>query len=120
MAHVEESTASRGARPEADTVTESAAAAVSRGPANRLGQRGGRPDATMLAGEWRRLRQAATAVAIFTSPLFFVILYDRVGLPWPAALAATVGAVIAFRGFVDVTARRLLPWPRMYGVARSV
>jgi hypothetical protein len=37
-------------------------------------------DATMLAGEWRRLRRAATAVALFTSPLFFVVLYDRLKL----------------------------------------
>ncbi len=120
MAHVEESTASRGARPEADTVSESAAGAVGRGSATRLGQRGGRPDATMLAGEWRRLRQAATAVAIFTSPLFFVVLYDRAGLSFWAALGCTVGGVIAFRGLVDVAARRALPWPSMYGVKDAI
>jgi ATP-dependent Zn protease len=74
----------------------------------------------MLAGEWRRLRQAATAVAVFTAPLFFVVLYDRAGLSLGAALAATVGAVIAFRGLVDVAARRLLPWPSMYGVDASI
>jgi ATP-dependent Zn protease len=77
-------------------------------------------DATMLAGEWRRLRRAATAVAVFTSPLFFVVLYDRIGLPLGWALLATVGSVIAFRGLVDVGSRRLLPWPSMYGVAREV
>jgi hypothetical protein len=32
-------------------------------------------DAAALAGEWRRLRRAATAVALFTSPVFFIALY---------------------------------------------
>ncbi len=77
-------------------------------------------DATLLAGEWRRLRRAATAVAVFTSPFFFVVLYDRLGLSLGWALLATVGSVIAFRGLVDVASRRLLPWPSMYGVTRDV
>jgi cell division protease FtsH len=77
-------------------------------------------DATMLAGEWRRLRRAATAVALFTAPMFFVVLYDREGLSLGLALAATAGGVIAFRGLVDVLARRFLPWPSMYGVDREV
>jgi ATP-dependent Zn protease len=77
-------------------------------------------DATMVAGEWRRLRRAATAVAVFTSPLFFVVLYDRVKLPLGWALLATVGSVIAFRGLVDVVCRKLLPWPSMYGVERNI
>ena len=67
----------------------------------------------MLAGEWRRLRRAATAVALFTSPMFFVVLYDRLGMSLGLALLATVGSVIAFRGLVDVLSRRLLPWPSM-------
>jgi ATP-dependent Zn protease len=74
----------------------------------------------MLAGEWRRLRRAATAVALFTSPMFFVVLYDRLGISIIAALAATAGSVIAFRGLIDVVARRLLPWPSMYGVERAI
>ena len=77
-------------------------------------------DATALAGEWRRLRRAATAVAVFTSPMFFVLLYERAGLSLPIALLATVGSVIAFRGLIDVVCRRLLPWPSMYGVERNV
>src|SRR5205085_4584608 len=77
-------------------------------------------DATALAGEWRRLRRAATAVALFTSPMFFVVLYDRLGLSVLAALAATAGSVIAFRGLIDVASRRFLPWPSMYGVERAV
>ncbi|HUE26637.1 MAG TPA: AAA family ATPase, partial [Solirubrobacteraceae bacterium] len=74
----------------------------------------------MLAGEWRRLRRAATAVALFTSPMFFVVLYDRLGLSLVWALAATAGSVIAFRGLIDVLARRFLPWPSMYGVGEEI
>ena len=59
-------------------------------------------------------------MALFTSPMFFVLLYERAGLSIPVALAATVGSVIAFRGLVDVVCRRLLPWPSMYGVERDV
>jgi cell division protease FtsH len=77
-------------------------------------------DATSLAGEWKRLRRAATAVALFTSPMFFVVLYDRLGLSLGWALLATLGSVIAFRGLVDVVSRRVLPWPSMYGVAQEV
>ncbi len=92
-------------------------------PAAKLPQRGtglgAGIDSRLLAGEWRRLRQAATAVAIFTSPMFFVVLYNRVGMAVLPAVLATVGCVIAFRGLVDVTARRLLPWPSMYGVDRA-
>jgi ATP-dependent Zn protease len=77
-------------------------------------------DATLLAGEWRRLRQAATAVALFTSPMFFVVLYDRAGLSLAWAIIATAGSVVAFRGLIDVAARKLLPWPSMYGVARQI
>jgi cell division protease FtsH len=89
--------------------------AEQRGGSRRVGL-----DATIVAGEWRRLRRAATAVAVFTSPLFFVVLYDRAGLSLGWAIAATVGSVIAFRGLVDVLARRMLPWPSMYGVDREI
>ncbi len=77
-------------------------------------------DSNALAGEWRRLRRAATAVALFTSPMFFVVLYDRLGMSVLGAILATIGSVIAFRGLIDVLARRFLPWPSMYGVDRDV
>ncbi len=130
MAEVEESTGSQG--PGADEARSAAgreataaagreattAAVAGGGPTRPLA--GPRVDSKLLAGEWRRLRQAATAVAVFTSPMFFVVLYDRAGLSLPASLAITVGAVIAFRGLVDVTARRLLPWPSMYGADATI
>jgi cell division protease FtsH len=77
-------------------------------------------DSTALAGEWRRLRRAATAVALFTSPMFFVLLYDRLGFSVLGALAVTAASVIAFRGLVDVITRKLLPWPSLYGVDREI
>src|ERR1700748_2560460 len=77
-------------------------------------------DSTVLAGEWRRLRRAATAVALFTAPMFFVVAYDKLGLSLLTAILVTIGAVIAFRGLIDVCARRFLPWPSMYGVERDV
>jgi ATP-dependent Zn protease len=77
-------------------------------------------DSTLLAGEWRRLRRAATAVALFTAPMFFVVAYDKLNLSFLTAILVTAGAVIAFRGLIDVFARRFLPWPSMYGVEREV
>ena len=120
MARTQESSGSRGLGPDGgagDLVPHTATGIAGGGRAAAVA--GPRLDSKLLAGEWRRLRQAATAVAIFTSPMFFVILYDRVGISLVGALAATVGAVIAFRGLVDVTARRWLPWPSMYGVDRD-
>ena len=121
MAHSEETTGTRGARGEDGAPAQSTATQVAGEEIAWLRKSASRrdptADASTLAGEWRRLRRAATAVAVFTSPLFFVVLYDRAGLPFWGALAATVGGVIAFRGLIDVVARKLLPWPSMYGVA---
>ena len=103
-----DTTAPTNASPANDQTDHTASVlAGSGGRATSLGAP--RMDSKLLAGEWRRLRQAATAVAIFTAPLFFVVMYDRVGLSSGPALAVTVGAVIAFRGLIDVAARRLLP-----------
>src|SRR5436190_2764698 len=68
-----------------------------------------------LATQWRQLTRAATFVAILTSPAFFVILYRRNGWGLFAALFVTGVAVIAFRGLVDVLARKLIPSPSLYG-----
>ena len=48
------------------------------------------------------------------------MLYDKLGLSVLGAIAATIGSVIAFRGLIDVLARRMLPWPSMYGVDREI
>src|SRR5258708_37222267 len=68
-----------------------------------------------LATQWRQLTRAATFVALLTSPAFFVILYQRNGWGMLAALVVTGIAVIAFRGLIDVLARKLIPSPSLYG-----
>src|SRR3954465_15721693 len=68
-----------------------------------------------LAMQWRQLTRAATFVALLTSPAFFVILYQRNGWGMVAALLVTFGAVIAFRGLIDVLARKVIPSPSLYG-----
>src|SRR5437773_2026088 len=68
-----------------------------------------------LATQWRQLTRAATFVAVLTSPAFFVILYQRNGWGMISALVVTGVAVIAFRGLVDVLARKWIPSPTLYG-----
>src|ERR671930_1407796 len=67
-----------------------------------------------LADEWRALRRAATVVAVLTAPAFFLLLWQRDEWPIGLALLGTFGAVVAFRGLVDVITRRLIPWPNLY------
>jgi cell division protease FtsH len=74
----------------------------------------------VLAHEWRRLGRAATFVALLTSPAVFADLHVRHGWSVGAALAATVLAVAAFRGLVDVLAHRLIPHPSLYGAEREL
>jgi ATP-dependent Zn protease len=68
-----------------------------------------------LATQWRQLTRAATFVALLTSPAFFVILYQRNGWGMLAAIIVSLAAVIAFRGLVDVVARKFIPSPSLYG-----
>ena len=76
--------------------------------------------ASALAHEWRRLTRVATGVALLTSPVFFLLLYqsDHIGLL--VSLILTVVAVIAFRGLVEVLVRKLLPTPALYGADESL
>ncbi|MGZ4200648.1 MAG: AAA family ATPase [Thermoleophilaceae bacterium] len=69
-----------------------------------------------LAEEWRALRRAATVVAVLTAPAFFLLLWQRDDWALPWALLGSLGAVVAFRGLVDVITRRLIPWPNLYNV----
>ena len=68
-----------------------------------------------LALQWRRLTRAATFVAVLTSPALFVWLHQYNGWSTLWSLVATLGIVIAFRGFVDLLFRRLIPWPSLFG-----
>ena len=72
-----------------------------------------------LAGEWRRLSRAATFVAVLTSPAFMAILVGVNGWSWFWALLATIAAVSAFRGLIDIVAHRFIPRPTLYGADRE-
>jgi ATP-dependent Zn protease len=76
--------------------------------------------ASALAHEWRRLTRAATAVALFTAPAFFLVLYDSNHWSVLASVIVTVLAVLLFRGLVEVVARKLIPWPSLYGAEEGL
>jgi cell division protease FtsH len=73
-----------------------------------------------LATSWRRLNRAATLVAVLTSPAVFLVLYRQDNFRWWTALLITIGLVAAFRGFVDVCTRRLIPWPSLFGAEQKM
>ncbi|HMI70293.1 MAG TPA: AAA family ATPase, partial [Solirubrobacteraceae bacterium] len=73
-----------------------------------------------LAREWRRLGRAATFVAVLTSPAVFAWLYSANEWPLVWSLLGTFVLVIAFRGFVDVVAHRLIPRASLYGAGREL
>src|SRR5205085_1616120 len=77
-------------------------------------------DASALAIQWRGLTRVATAVAVLTSPAFFLVLYQTDHLGLAGALIITVIAVITFRGLVEVVARKLIPSPSLYGADESL
>ena len=70
--------------------------------------------------EWRRLGRAATFVAVLTSPATFAWLYGDHDWPLLWALLGTFVLVIAFRGFVDVLAHKLIPRASLYGAGHEL
>ena len=68
-----------------------------------------------LGEQWRRLTRSATMIALFTSPVVFLWFYYQADLRLGYALFWTFIAVIFFRGIVDVTIRRFIPWPSLFG-----
>jgi ATP-dependent Zn protease len=88
-------------------------------PGERSGETPGR-SSNPLAEEWRALRRAATIVALLTSPAFFLLLWERNGWNPFWALLVSLGAVIMFRGLVDVIVRRLIPWPNLYNADQQL
>ena len=82
------------------------------------------PVAGMLSGDesrelnnqWRALRRAATAVALLSSPALFVWLYkmQEVALGW--SIVATIVAIAAFRGLLDLIFHRFIEWPSLFGI----
>ncbi|MEA2196304.1 MAG: cell division protease FtsH [Solirubrobacteraceae bacterium] len=76
--------------------------------------------APALAREWRGLTRAATAVALLTSPAFFLVLYDTDHAGLVVSIIVAVLAVVVFRGIVEVVARKLIPSPSLYGADASL
>jgi cell division protease FtsH len=68
-----------------------------------------------LAHEWKRLGRLATAVALITSPILFAALATTLEWAWYWCVLAALGAVIVFRGLVDVLAHRIIPSATIYG-----
>ena len=68
-----------------------------------------------LGEQWRRLTRVATAMAFITSPAIFVWLHTTQDWSVGWSLVVTFLTVIAFRGIVDLTVRRFIPWPSLYG-----
>src|SRR5438105_5018008 len=77
---------------------------------------GGLEASSELRSQWRTLTLAATATALVTSPVAYLWFHRQLGWHWQWALVATVGAVAAFRGVVEVGFRRVIPWPSLFGV----
>ena len=77
-------------------------------------------DQLALQREWRRLTRAATFVAVLTSPVTFAFFYVQHDWPFLWALVATIVFVIAFRGFMDVLAHKLIPRASLYGAGREL
>ena len=75
---------------------------------------------TALAYEWRRLTRAATAVALFTAPAFFLVLFNSNHLSLVASIIITVLAVLVFRGLVEVLVRRWIPWPSLLNAEQEL
>jgi cell division protease FtsH len=71
-----------------------------------------------LRQEWRRLSNAATFVALLTSPAFYAVLHHN-GWSVIASIAGALVGVFAFRGLIDIAAHRLLPRPSLYGADRE-
>jgi ATP-dependent Zn protease len=69
-----------------------------------------------LSDQWRLLRRLATGVAILTSPAVFIWLYKQQGWSAGWALVATIVAVAAFRGALDLIFHRFIRWPSLFGI----
>src|SRR4029450_1785540 len=76
--------------------------------------------ASSLAHEWRRLGRAATVGAGLPGPALFFVFYVGNGWRLVVSVIVTFVAIIAFRGFVDVIAHKLIPAPNLYGAGREM
>jgi ATP-dependent Zn protease len=74
-----------------------------------------REETESFARSWRSLIRFATAVALLTSPIAFLVFHQQLGWGVGWSLVATLGVVAAFRGAIDLVLRRLIPWPSLFG-----
>jgi ATP-dependent Zn protease len=88
--------------------------------AERLVQFGAGPsEGVELARRWRSLNRVATAVALVTSPALYLALSSTSLRTWECVLLTIIG-IAAFRGLVDVWARKLIPWPNLFGADQKL
>jgi ATP-dependent Zn protease len=80
----------------------------------------GSADGVALASQWRGLNRAATFVACLTAPVVFIWLKNQQHARWWMALIATIVCIAAFRGLVDIIARRVIPWPNLFGAENAL
>jgi len=85
-----------------------------------LHQRRVNDTALALAREWKRLGRAATFVAVLTSPVLFVLLYNELEWGVFGSLLGTIAGVAIFRGLIDVIAHRFVPRASLYGAGRDL
>ena len=72
-------------------------------------------DGIGLAKQWRGLNRAATFVACLTAPAVYLWMVDQHNARWWMAALGTLLCIAAFRGLVDIFARRVIPWPNLFG-----
>src|ERR671923_2752910 len=70
----------------------------------------------VLSAQWRSLRRVATGVAVLTAPAVFVWLHKQEGWSIGWSLFATLVAIAAFRGVLDLIFHRFIRWPSLFGV----
>src|SRR5919204_6213343 len=70
----------------------------------------------LLSAQWRSLRRVATGVAVLSSPAVFVYLHKQQGWQIGWSLVASVIAVAAFRGLLDLLFHRFIRWPSLFGI----
>ena len=70
----------------------------------------------LLTTQWRSLRRLATGVAVLSSPAVFVYLHKQQGWQIGWSLVATLLAIAAFRGLLDLVFHRFIRWPSLFGI----
>jgi cell division protease FtsH len=70
----------------------------------------------LLSAQWRSLRRVATGVAVLSSPAVFVYLHKQQGWAVGWSLVATLLAIAAFRGVLDLIFHRFIRWPSLFGI----